>query len=318
MNESVSIIIPYHNEGELLARSVQSVVSQEFDGVAEVIVVDDCSEIVPSLPPELRSKTKVIRSNEPLFASGARNLGVQHATSPWIAFLDADDAFLPGRLQAHLAFVRQQPDVSFVGGKWEVHREGRVEVPVPAVILRLIEIEGKTEEAYSRQLLPESARPLLCLEYPFHTSSITVRRDRFLRSGGFNAMHRWGEEWDLMVRLSQHGPIGFVNHIGSSYLCRENSICSTLNPEKFESGASMFTQWQSQVEELSAKDRRHLRRQAAQYWMLAAQTRLEKRDSPGQVLRCCVRSFRQRPRRWPITTALRAAAASFRPTLKSP
>src|SRR5258708_7360955 len=101
----VSVIITYHNEGDLLLRALASVNAQTFDGVLEILVVDDASTLSPPLPATSRFPIRLIRSDENIFLPAARNLAVQHAAGQFFAFLDADDVYLEDRIERHLAYL---------------------------------------------------------------------------------------------------------------------------------------------------------------------------------------------------------------------
>lgn len=101
------VVIPCHDRAHVVADAVESVLEQDH-APARVIVVDDGSRdqspaVIRSL--ELRHGPRVIAATLPRNggASHARNVGAALATSPWIAFLDSDDVWLPGAARALLA-----------------------------------------------------------------------------------------------------------------------------------------------------------------------------------------------------------------------
>ena len=101
----VSVVIPTHNRAPFLRRAIRSALNQDY-GVSEVIVVDDASadetsEVVKAFGEAIR----VIRTDVNVERGAARNLGARAATAELLAFLDADDEWMPGKLsrQAPLA-----------------------------------------------------------------------------------------------------------------------------------------------------------------------------------------------------------------------
>ena len=112
--ETVSVIIPYYRASRTIARAVRSVLAQTVSA-HEIIVVDDGSpDDAASATKEFGSAVTVIRKPNGGTAS-ARNLGIEHATGHWIAFLDADDYWEPFRLERQLAVSE---GVGLVGGMW--------------------------------------------------------------------------------------------------------------------------------------------------------------------------------------------------------
>ena len=94
----ISVIIPLYNKEPIIERSLQSVLSQDYDDF-EVVVVNDGStdrsaDIVRSInDPRIR-----LIEQENGGPSKARNTGTKSARGEWILFLDADDELLPGAL----------------------------------------------------------------------------------------------------------------------------------------------------------------------------------------------------------------------------
>src|SRR5687767_9024 len=96
----VSVIVPYHNEGELLTRALASIAEQTHRGPIEVVVVDDASEVRPAVPDGLGMPVRLVRAERNLYAGGARNLGIRESRGEFVAFLDADDVYLPEKLRS--------------------------------------------------------------------------------------------------------------------------------------------------------------------------------------------------------------------------
>src|SRR4051794_8654152 len=95
----VAVIIPTFNYARFVGRAVQSVLDQTFPP-AEVIVVDDGStDATAGVLESFGSRITVLRQQNRGVAA-ARNLGVRHSTAPLLAFLDADDLWLPRKLEA--------------------------------------------------------------------------------------------------------------------------------------------------------------------------------------------------------------------------
>jgi glycosyltransferase involved in cell wall biosynthesis len=130
----VSVIVPCHRAAATIARAVESVAAQTF-APAEVILVDDASTDATadaigglsgrSWPFALRT-TRLWANQGP---SEARNVGWQLVAtgSRYVAFLDADDVWLPGKLELQVAWMEAHDDVA-----WTAHRMGILGgAPVP-------------------------------------------------------------------------------------------------------------------------------------------------------------------------------------------
>jgi len=120
----ISVIIPCYNAESTLARTLDSCIAQPE--AARIIVIDDGSnDASPHIVAQYARQypqIALLRMPQNGGASRARNWGAMHATHPLLAFIDADDEYLPGALAAASAFFEQHPaqpsirfDVEFSG-----------------------------------------------------------------------------------------------------------------------------------------------------------------------------------------------------------
>src|SRR4051812_3505416 len=99
MAPQVSIVLPTHNRTSMLQQALGCALDQE--GVdLEVIVVDDgSSDDTPEVLGRVEDeRLRVIRNERPQGVSRARNSAIERANGDWIAFLDDDDLWAPGKL----------------------------------------------------------------------------------------------------------------------------------------------------------------------------------------------------------------------------
>ena len=109
-DKKVSVIIPFYNGVEWLGEAVQSILDQTYKNV-EIIVVNDGSpeDITPFLD---KYGDKIIyRYQENQGSAAARNLGLSLATGEYIAYEDADDIWLPTKLEKQIAFMEEKGHV---------------------------------------------------------------------------------------------------------------------------------------------------------------------------------------------------------------
>lgn len=134
----ISVIIPVYTGARLLPRALDSVLCQNVP--LEVIVVNDCSaeDVDGVIAPYLaRPEVVYLKNEHNLGAADSRNRGVAQARGQYVAFLDADDYWLEGKLQKQLE-VLEQTGAALCATARELMRPdgtvtGRV-IPVPAVI----------------------------------------------------------------------------------------------------------------------------------------------------------------------------------------
>lgn len=115
MNKKVSIITPSYNSAKYIKQTIDSVRAQTYTDW-EMLIVDDCStdntcEIVEAIAKE-DNRVKLIRQEQNGGAAVARNRALENSTGRFIAYLDADDIWLPEKLSRQVEFMEQN-DVAF-------------------------------------------------------------------------------------------------------------------------------------------------------------------------------------------------------------
>lgn len=100
----ISVIIPAYNAMGTIAGAVESALAQNVP--LEIIVVDDGGN--DGLETLLQDKAILLKNEENLGAAESRNRGIRHARGKYVAFLDADDLWLPGKLQKQLDAIGEK------------------------------------------------------------------------------------------------------------------------------------------------------------------------------------------------------------------
>ena len=176
----VSVVLTARDPGELLARSLASVLGQTLEDI-ECIVVDDASVVpVESILPVSDPRVRVLRLEESRGVAVARNLGASQARAGLVAFLDHDDTWHPEKLVRQCAAFAEAPDAwfSYTGFDWHFP-DGRV-MAAPAT--------------------PIGYRDLLATAM-IHMSSVVVRKDAYQAVGGCDPTLLWAQDHDLHLRL---------------------------------------------------------------------------------------------------------------------
>lgn len=115
----VSVIIPCFRCTRTIRRAMDSVLQQTRQP-AEIILIDDASgdntlSVLQSLEQQYMGWVKVVALKNNVGAASARNAGWAVATQPYLAFLDADDAWHPQKIEIQYAYMQQHPDVVLCG-----------------------------------------------------------------------------------------------------------------------------------------------------------------------------------------------------------
>jgi glycosyltransferase involved in cell wall biosynthesis len=123
---AVSVAIPAYNEAARIGKAIASIRAQQ-EPPAEIIVVDDGSQDATSEIARALGARVLRQANAGVGA--ARNYAIREATSPWIAFCDADDLWYPGKLADARRASEARPGVDFLFSDYCVENGGRIDVP---------------------------------------------------------------------------------------------------------------------------------------------------------------------------------------------
>lgn len=195
MSTTVSVVIPAYNAAAWIAETLDSVLAQQCADL-EVIVVDDGSTdetaAVVACYPQVRYLCKPNGGQ-----ASARNAGIRAACGEYIAFVDADDLWLPEKLRLQLALLRQSGrHWVYCDGYGFDDRTGRVRFRFDK---RSRLYEGDVLERIFVSNFIESPTPV-------------VRRTVFDEVGYFDesALLRKREDWDMWIRIAARYPVALV------------------------------------------------------------------------------------------------------------
>lgn len=181
----VSVVIPAFNAESTIGEAVGSVLTQTVSDL-EIIIVDDGSRD-RTLEQVEGTDPRVLTIRQPNAGpSVARNNGAQASRGEYVAFLDADDAWLPEKLERQLALMEVRPDVGAVQcGALYVDATGRLLDAIPCV--------------------PGPDPIWDCVNFrnlPAFPSSVVYRREAFTRVGPFDTSLTGLEDWEMAIRTA--------------------------------------------------------------------------------------------------------------------
>ena len=214
----VAVIMPVYNGSAYITAAIQSVLDQtEVD--FELIVVDDGSsdnsvEVVKQVA-TTDSRVRVLALSHTGMPGIVRNAGARQATAELLAFLDADDVFLPGRLAQSIEVLARLPSVHSVftdhyrSGERNPAALGEPHLAATGFLSRadgmLVQVDADVYVSTERFF------GFMCLSgIPMCTDTVTVRKEAFDRAGGFSEVLRYNQDEDLWLRLAVLGQIAYL------------------------------------------------------------------------------------------------------------
>jgi glycosyltransferase involved in cell wall biosynthesis len=244
----VSCIIPVYNRAARVVDAVKSVLEQDYPEF-ELIVIDDGSTDATeeALLPFLDNPRFVYLRQPHSGVSAARNHGIRKSRGEWIALLDSDDRWLPGKLSAQIEFFRQNPGYRICQTEEIWIRHGRRVNPMKK--------HRKTGGWIFKRCLE------LCVVSP---SAVMIHKSVLDQVGLFDESFPACEDYDLWLRIACRYPVGLLSEF---YMVRYgghadqlSSTVPTLDRYRIQaiekilgSGVLSARQYTAAVEELKRK-----------------------------------------------------------------
>lgn len=135
MTKTYSVVIPAYNAADTIADALHSILNQSVPP-AEIIVVDDGSTDTTASIVQTFGPPVILISQKNQGCGAATNTGINHATSSLIAFLDADDVWLPNKASIQLRRLEVAPELSGICGRGQTFK-GSLTEPVHGSVFDL-------------------------------------------------------------------------------------------------------------------------------------------------------------------------------------
>ncbi|WP_052723252.1 glycosyltransferase family A protein [Methanosarcina barkeri] len=206
-----SVVIPLYNKEPHIKRALDSVINQTVQDF-EIIVVNDGStdksaDVVKSFSD---ARIRLINQKN-AGVSVARNRGINEAKSELIAFLDADDEWMPDYLETILRLREKYPYAGLYATSLKTEFIDNVLMDKDKELRKLIPDEGLILNFFKVNLKDISHKDI------FYTSSVTVPKKIFLEIGGFQTGFWWGEDIDMWGRIALKYPFAYSSQVCAVY-----------------------------------------------------------------------------------------------------
>ncbi|HNY26578.1 MAG TPA: glycosyltransferase family 2 protein [Candidatus Sumerlaeota bacterium] len=269
----VSIIIPAYNSAAFITRAIQSALDQDYPNKEIVVVNDGSTDNTQQVLDAFGSKIRVFNQSN-AGAAAARNTGIEQSQGDFIAFLDSDDEWLPGRLSKCVQPMLDFPDVGltfchsirrFPDGHEDIRGQAFDRIRI-----------------YPRLIWPS---------YYQCTPASTVRRSVLDKTGLFNPALPSREDQDLWIRIEEHARVLEVPEPLVVVHVRATSLSKTLGTDEVEEAYfSILEQAFVRTPDRYEPHRRTIYADAWWHWGLIALLH----RNPSQARQCFLRSLRQR------------------------
>jgi len=208
----VSVIIPAYNAARFIESTVQSALDQTRPPDEIVIVddgsTDDTAEIVRGLDGPIR-----FFQQENQGSAVARNLAIERSSGDLLAFLDADDLWLPSKLERQIPpFEADKVDFSFAN-LIDLFPDGQFAGRPFIVFGESIMKEIPSCDCDVARVFAQALLPLFLLDNHVHTPTVVVTRAAFDKGGRFDPGLRVGQDIDMWFRLLQFCRAAYLDSV---------------------------------------------------------------------------------------------------------
>jgi glycosyltransferase involved in cell wall biosynthesis/nucleoside phosphorylase len=187
----IAVVIPVFNREATIKRAIDSVLSQSY-APEDIIVVDDCStDRTANLLAEYGNAITVIAFPANSGPSKARNEGINHAKTEWIAFLDSDDCWKPDKLKKQIEFLGKFPFYQILQSEEIWIRNGK-------------RVNPRKHHAKPEGWIWEASLER-CLVSP---SGVLLRKSLLQKYRSFDECLPVCEDYDLWLKISRYHPVG--------------------------------------------------------------------------------------------------------------
>ncbi len=208
MAPEISVIIPLYNKGSHVARAIDSVLSQTVQDFEIIIMDGNSTDEGPEIVKNYRDPRIYFHVQEGSGVSAARNQGVKRSHTGFIAFLDADDEWMPDHLEVLSRLKDKFPGAGIYSTAYQMHTLSENPVRSHSTKIPPSCFEG---------ILPDYFESAALGENPVWTSAAGMQKNLFFESGGFQEDVSLGEDIDLWAKIALKYPVAFHSVITAVY-----------------------------------------------------------------------------------------------------
>ncbi|MHC4571765.1 MAG: glycosyltransferase [Planctomycetota bacterium] len=197
----ISVLVPTYNQAKYLPAALDSLIAQTYGNWEAIVVNDGSTDETPLVMERYAAMDRRIRlfQKENGGVASALNEGLKNTRGEWICWLSSDDLFEPNKLAVHIRAIGRQPEIKFFHSHYYYLDEKTG-------------IKKKVHPNLYKQLPSKEFQTLaLFFKNYIHGNSVAIHRSVFDRVGNFNEELRYGQDFDMWLRISALYPSHFIN-----------------------------------------------------------------------------------------------------------
>jgi glycosyltransferase involved in cell wall biosynthesis len=210
----VSVIIPVYNCEAFIAQAIESVMAQTYSSL-EIIVIDDGStDGTADIVRTYSAPVRYVRQPH-LGVAAARNRGIGTASGDFIAFLDADDVWLPEKLELQMEYFSKHDECGLIYTDMGTFDESGI---VHASVKSWLKMSPPSGRIFKQ----------LFVETLFAADSVVFRKACLARTGPFDESLLVGEDYDMWLRIAWHFQVAYLDKPLVKYRQHQNMTTRRL------------------------------------------------------------------------------------------
>ena len=234
----ISVVIPTHNRADLLPRAIHSVQNQTIGDIEIIVVSDGSTDNTEGIVNDIQAKDGRVRFEQYHPGRGgnyARNEGIRLSKGEYVAFLDDDDEWMPAKLEKQLFLFNQN---------------ARMVLAYTGV--NVIYVNEKTNYSFLPKDQGDLSKKILQGNCIGSTSTAMVKKSVFEKSGVFDNNLGALQDFDLWIRICQHGEVGVVSEELINYYNYRGTKQVSAITAKYEKAYSYINEkYKDLIKELS-------------------------------------------------------------------
>ncbi|MDL1968483.1 MAG: glycosyltransferase [Deltaproteobacteria bacterium] len=269
MNPAASVVIPAYNTAEYISEAIESVLAQTYKDF-EIIVVDDGStdnthEVIKQCHANNMGDVELIEITNPLQQTqrtqrtqrtqliyiyqqnggraGARNTGIRAARGKYVAFLDSDDLWTPGKLEKQVDIMEGNENIDFFfGDKQRFSDDGTT------IISSMFKKHHYDETFFGDPLYVRDAYKKLLRSNFIPTGTVIMKKECFDKSGLFDE-NTYVEDYEFWLRVALFNNMAHSNELWELERDREGSGSKNLKAV-YLSNISIFEKHEKEFKDI--------------------------------------------------------------------
>lgn len=239
-----SVVIPLYNKENQVKRTLESVLRQNFKDFEVIIVDDGSTDASFSVVKNFSDQRIKVYQQKNSGASSARNLGIEKASSKYIALIDADDIWYSNHLKEFHKSIKSFPQASFFCNAYQLKLRDNYTHSA----------SYNLEDLNSIQVVKDYFKASIIHPLAM-TSGIAFTKSSFLEVGGFNTHISSGQDIDLWIRFALQKTIVFNPAVTA---CYDRTVPDSLSKKQLRKVKFEFLNAYKSAENSNASFKKYL------------------------------------------------------------